>query len=282
MAYQLELSDGVTQSLRAVAREQLEAAAEELADGDDPVEAVHDARKRLKKTRSALRLGRSGMSKCDFQAANRALRDAGRALSGARDADVLVETVEKLGERFGVPFEDTRNRLATQPRPAVDPAGHAATLRRLAASADQWAFDGEVLVPGIRRTYARGREAFRIADRDPTADHLHEWRKRVKDLWYHERLLQEAWPVVLTAEAAEAEALSKLLGDDHDLAVLAERLDADGDPQQLRGLIDRRRAELLVAVRALGRRVYAEKPKAFARRLSRYLDAPRAPAEPSR
>jgi CHAD domain-containing protein len=218
------------------------------------------------------------MPKPEFQVENRALRDAGRALSGARDADVLVETVEKLGEYFDVPYKVTRNRLAKQPRPALDPARHADTLRALAASADRWAIEGDVVVAGIRRTYARGRDAFRLADRDPTAEHLHEWRKRVKDLWYQQRLLQEAWPGVLKAEAAEAKALSKLLGDDHDLAVLAEQLDTDGDPQDLRELIDRRRGELLESVRALGRRVYAEKPKAFARRLGRYLDAPRAPA----
>ena len=271
MAYRLKLRDGAARSLREVARKQLEAASEELEGGEDPVAAVHDARKRLKKTRSALRLARSGMAKPEFQTENRALRDAGRALAGARAADVLVETVEKLGEHYDVPFKLTRNRLAKQPRPELDPAQHAGTLRALAAGADRWAIEGDVVVAGIRRTYARGREAFRLADRDPTAEHLHEWRKRVKDLWYQQRLLQEAWPGVLKAEAAEAKALSKLLGDDHDLAVLAEQLDADGDPQDLR--------ELLEGVRALGRRVYAEKPKAFARRVSRYLDAPRAPVE---
>jgi CHAD domain-containing protein len=278
VAYRLKLNDGVAKSLRAVGRDQLEKAAEGLAEGADPVEAVHDARKRLKKARSALRLARPGMPKSKYRAENRMLRDAGRALSGARDADVLVETVEKLGEHFSVAYKLTRNRLSSRPRPELEPAGHAGTLRALAASSGRWAIEGDVLVAGIRRTYTRGRDAFELADRDPTAEHLHEWRKRVKDLWYQQRLLQQAWPGVLQAEAAETKTLSKLLGDDHDLAVLDERLEQDGDPQDLRELIDRRRAELLEAIRALGRRVYAEKPKAFARRLGGYLDAPRVPA----
>jgi CHAD domain-containing protein len=279
MAYRLALGDGLEAALRDVAREQLEKAAKVLERGDDPVEAVHDARKRLKKSRSALRLARPGMPKAAYQAENRALRDAGRALSGARDADVLVETVEKLGEHFSVAFKVTRNRLSKQPRPELDPAAHADTLRALAARADGWAVAGDVLVAGIRRSYTRGRDAFELADRDPTAEHLHEWRKRVKDLWYQERLLQEAWPGMLEAEAAEAKTLSQLLGDDHDLAVLAERLEEDGDPQDLRELAERRRAELLEGARALGRRIYAEKPKAFARRMAGYLEAPSAPAE---
>jgi hypothetical protein len=37
-------------------------------------------------------------------------------------------------------------------------------------------------------------------------------------------------------------------------------------------LIERRRAELLDRSRALGRRIYAERPKAFARRARRYVD----------
>jgi CHAD domain-containing protein len=120
----------------------------------------------------------------------------------------------------------------------------------------------------LKRTYARGREAFARADRKPTATNLHEWRKRVKDLWYQERLLQGSWPNVMKAQAKEAKKLSKLLGEDHDLAVLAEHVD---DPQLLE-LIEQRRAELLERSRDLGRRIYAERPKAFARRARRYVD----------
>src|ERR1700742_2668401 len=101
MAYRLALADDLAASLQAVARDQLEGAAEGLAEGDDPVEAVHDPRKRIKKTRSALRLARRGLPKRVYRAENAALRDTARGLSGARDADVMVETADKLGERLG-------------------------------------------------------------------------------------------------------------------------------------------------------------------------------------
>src|SRR3954462_11066873 len=120
MAYRLDLAAALSATLRTVARDQLEAAADGLEQaGDDPVEAVHDARKRLKKTRSLLRLPRPGLRRRDYGADNRAPRDARRALSGARDADVRVETVEKLGERFSghVPantFETVRDRFAVR------------------------------------------------------------------------------------------------------------------------------------------------------------------------
>jgi CHAD domain-containing protein len=283
MAYRLALGGDLAASLQGVAREQLEGAADRLASGEDPDAAIHDARKRIKKTRAALRLARPGLPKRRYRAENRALRDTARGLSGARDADVLVETVEKLHERFAgqVPaslFETLRHRLAERGGGDTDVAAAADALRALAGGVDAWAVEGDVLVPALRQTYARGRAAFAVADRDPTAEHLHEWRKRVKDLWYQQKLVGEAWPSVLQAQADAAKALSKLLGDDHDLAVLASLLDAEpglADAVDLvHELIDRRRAELLDSVRALGRRVYAERPKAFARRVGRYLRAP--------
>src|SRR5262249_13657072 len=95
MAYRLSLDD-LAASVKRVAREQLGGGADGLEDPQDPVEAVHDARKRLKKTRALLRLARPAMRPDAFQARNRELRDQGRALSGARDADALVETVDAL------------------------------------------------------------------------------------------------------------------------------------------------------------------------------------------
>jgi CHAD domain-containing protein len=271
MAYRLALDSGLAGSLQTVARDQLEGAADGLANGADPVEAVHDARKRIKKTRAALRLARPGLPKRVFRAENTALRDTARGLSGTRDADVMVETAEKLRERYSghVPaatFDTLRDRLAARAESLRGEAGaseSADALRALVAGIDAWAVDGDerkVLVPALRRTYARGHAAFSVAHRHPTAEHLHEWRKRVKDLWYQEKLVSEAWPEVLKAHADEAK------------PELAD------DPDVVRELIGRRRNELLDAVRALGRRVYAEHPKAYARRHRRYLTAPHATA----
>jgi CHAD domain-containing protein len=277
MSYGLTFSETPVDAVERVRREQLEAAAESLRDGEDPVEAIHDARKRIKKTRALLRLARPGMSKGDYRRRNRALRDTGRGMSGSRDADVLVETVELLAERFTGQYPKTffagvKRPLAAHARKLraeADAATHADALSGLAR--DRWPLaelTPEDLAASLRRTYARGREAFATADRRPTTANLHEWRKRVKDLWYQERLLEETWPGMMKAQAKEAKTLSKLLGEDHDLAVLADHVHDD----QLHAMIDTRRAELLAHARDLGRRIYAERPKAFARRSRRYLD----------
>jgi len=81
---------------------------------------------------------------------------------------------------------------------------------------------------------------------------------------------------VMKAQAKEAKKLSKLLGEDHDLAVLSETLRTDPEltrfAEAFEPVIAKRRRKLLKRSRKLGRRVYAEKPKAFARRFGRYLD----------
>jgi CHAD domain-containing protein len=297
MSYRLDLDEPVPDALRAAALERLERAVRRLRDdhGDDPVEAVHGARKDLKKARALLRLARPGMPPDVYRRENRTLRDIGRAMSGGRDADVMVETADALGERFAGThpkrqFAALHRRLATYARGRQDEADVGAlvgSLEETAARAGSWPLedcDLATLCAGEKRAYRDGRRALAAARQDPSAERLHEWRKRVKDLWYHHRLLADAWRGPMKAHADECNTLGSLLGDDHDLATLAATLTAadrvDAPPSvdvgALSGLIDRRREELQAQALALGARMYAEKPKAHARRIGGYLAA-RAP-----
>src|SRR3954454_10711313 len=99
MSYALSFSEPVAEAVDRVRRDQLEAAASELS-GEVSGEDVHEARKRLKKTRALLRLTRPALKPKAFRARNRALRDAGRRLAGARAADVRAATVDDLAERY--------------------------------------------------------------------------------------------------------------------------------------------------------------------------------------
>jgi CHAD domain-containing protein len=296
MAYRLSIADDVPSSVRACAREQLADAVKQLeAAAKDPVTAVHEARKDLKKTRALLRLVRPAIGGKAYRAENDDLRDAGLALSGARDADVLVETVERLaahaaGRLPAEVFEALRDALAAEaargrgdtpesPLPAVIEQLRAAELR-----VERWPLGDagwDTVLTGLTRAYARGSEAFAVARAAPEPELLHAWRKRAKDLWYHQRLLAPAWPDVIGAQAEAAHVLSELLGDDHDLAVLAARLADDAPPLdprvdaqrgELRELVAHRSGELRAEAERLGSRVYAESPKAFRRRLTRYLE----------
>ncbi|HYV15842.1 MAG TPA: CHAD domain-containing protein [Conexibacter sp.] len=294
MAYRLSIADDVPSSVRACAREQLQGAIARLEQTHgDPVDAIHDARKQLKKTRALLRLVRPAIGARAHRRENAALRDAGLALSDARDADVLLETVDKLaahaaGRLPAATFVELRAALEAEREPgSVDRAAVAATLREARTRVAEWPLldaDWDAVLAGVGRVYERGRDAFADAREDPSVVRLHEWRKRVKDLWYHERLLAPAWPLVIGAHGEQAHLLSELLGDDHDLAMLHGRLEArlalgpeaGADLPALLGLVAERRAELRAAAFALGLRLYAESPKAFTRRLGHYVHTARA------
>jgi CHAD domain-containing protein len=256
--YRLDLEGDLPAAVRAVAAEQLDDAIAQLRDGEDRVTAVHEARKDLKKVRSLLRLVRTAMPKDDRRRAGGALRDIAASLAGTRDADVMRETLAKLGAT------GTFTVVAQDPDVPAAIAG----LERERALVSVWPLDGvdrAALATGLAIAYSRGRDEYRASRADPTVEGIHEWRKRVKDLWYQARLLEAAWPAVLDALAEEAHTLSDLLGDDHDLGVLAEQM------ENLAALCHRRRAELQDEAFALGARLYAEKPKAFARRIAAYL-----------
>lgn len=298
MSYRLDLELPIGQAARSVAIEQLRDAAAGLREArshEQAAEAVHNARKDLKKTRSLLRLVRSGLPADAYCRDNRALRDIARSLSDARDGAVLVETLDGLSERLvGLLPEQAvaglRERLAEQGGSQSSGALRRAAASELQAAADQaktWPLDrcDEVtLHADIQRTYARGRRAFATTQDEPTVTRLHDLRKRVKDLWHHQRLLAQAWPGTLDAMARESHRLSDLLGDDRDLALLAavlreaggpaSRIPADDDP--LRELVAERRGELRAQAMDLAARVYAEKPKAYGRRLSAYLHEARS------
>jgi len=297
MAYRLSFADDVPSGVRQCAREQLAGAVQRLVRAsDDPVTAVHEARKHLKKTRALLRLVRPALGRRAYRAENDALRDAGLALSGARDADVRVQTAARLAEHAAgqLPadvFEALGAALAAEAAPAAGD-GHDATrfatvieqLRAAELRVERWPLDDagwDAVLAGLARAYARGHAGFATARATPEPELLHAWRKRAKDLWYHQRLLAPAWPDVVGAQGEAAHLLSELLGDDHDLAVLAERLADDAPPlapaadaqrAMLRVLVAQRSEQLRAEAMRLGHRVYAESPKAFDRRLGRYVE----------
>lgn len=105
---------------------------------------------------------------------------------------------------------------------------------------------------------------------------FHDWRKRVKDHRYHLELLAELWPRQIEGRRKEVKMLGGRLGDEHDLMVLQATLTTeDGEfgessARTLLALAERRREELRAAIWPLGQPLFAERPRAFARRFEAY------------
>jgi CHAD domain-containing protein len=254
---------------------------------------VHEARKALKKERSLLRLARGSMSSSVRRRENAVAREAGRKLARVRDAEVVVQALDGLAERHAgqlpektfATIRDYLNERGRGPLQLLTDSGLAGELaeelRAAHSRTAQWQLrhpGWKAIKPGLHRSYRRGRRAFKRARNNPTVERLHEWRKRVKDHWYHLRLLEPTAPCTMKGQATDAHLLSDLLGDDHDLAVLRELLlhptrALAVDLDSVIDLLDHRRRQLQAQAMLLGERVYAEKPKQFRRRIHAYWKA---------
>ena len=93
----------------------------------------------------------------------------------------------------------------------------------------------ESLAPGFERIYRRGRKAYRRAQEQPSTENLHELRKRSKDLWYAGQVVRPASPKRLKAISKDAKVVSELIGEEHDLALLADSADGAARPLRRRG-----------------------------------------------
>jgi len=279
-AYRLGAGEPAGDGMRRIAIGRLDHALDQLEGAGADPEAVHEARKDLKKLRAVLRLLRRRLGEEVYSRENAGARDTGRMLAGARDAQVRLETLASLIESGATQTErltEFRARLeADLSAQAADHVRGTEPATRIAEAKERagaWPVGGDgwdVVGPGLKRSYRRGRARMADALAQPSMENLHEWRKRVKDLWYHLRIIAPAWPPVIDALAEEAHVLSERLGDDHDLAALGSsaRLhhDAFEDPADLDALLDavaRRRSELQSEAVAIGRRLYADEPGAF-------------------
>jgi CHAD domain-containing protein len=303
-SFRFDPGEPVPDEVRRVARGRIDHALDELRGNSHSTreEAVHEARKDMKKLRALLRLVRAELGERVYAAENACFRDTAGQLAGVRDADVMLVTLGDLEERYGG-LPGAANRL----RPALvahrfrasasslKPASKAA-VEILADARDRvadWPLDTdgfEAFEDGLGRTYRKGRRDFQAAQKLPSAEHVHEWRKRVKDHWYHLTLLQEIWEPVMSSLSEEAHELSDRLGDEHDLSVLlawAHRhaSELDGSDPVLRGfdvILDSRRRELQEEAFEYGARLYADKPSVFVDRLAGWWDASRSAVSPQR
>lgn len=202
---------------------------------DDPIAAVHEARKHIKKARSSARLMRPAAPETSKRV-NAAGRRAGRVLSEARDGDSL-ELIARAA-LLSCKREDARAALraeADRGRADAERADRAAAADQARLNLDEMeaelaAFEpvkkpGKALAKGLARTYTRARKALDAAEDEPDGEHMHDLRKRVKDWRYHAVALKRVWPEDVKRRKGKAERLSGLLGDHHDLTRLIERLD---------------------------------------------------------
>jgi CHAD domain-containing protein len=294
MAYRLKRGESVIRGLKRVAREEMEEAGAQLSGHKKPSrdEAIHDARKSIKKVRALLRLANAEQDGI-YGRENARLRDIARRLSKFRDAFAIIETFDALTTKFK---RETLNHLqsvregltkrrsqsAREEDVGIVIVEASSALRRAAKRVKNWPVraDGFAAIgPGLEETFRAGRKSLARVRQDARPENLHELRKRVKDHWYHLRLLEDLWTDVIKATENSPKNLDTWLGNDHNLAVLRETIVADpGSYGQKKDidltlrLIGKYQKELREQSLILAARIYDEKPRAFTRRMAGLWD----------
>jgi CHAD domain-containing protein len=273
---------------------------------NDPAQAgahtVHETRKALKRLRALLVLLRAELGPKRYARENAALRDCGRRLAGARDAEVMLGTLDSLVQRD--PSHFTRSAAVRTLRAQLlaerdTAAAHAihdprvrgeviAELRAVRARAARWELRERgfrLLAPGLEDIYTRGRRRMRVARRRQSVEALHAWRKRVKELRYAAETLDRGGKGAggsskyVRRVARRADGLGEMLGEEHDLALLEARVRDKRSRQffagerktrkRLLALIASRRRKLRKRALREGERLYRRPPRRFVRRLKR-------------
>jgi CHAD domain-containing protein len=290
VAYRLKLGEPVPQGIERIVREEIAAAVRQLSGQGAPRrdEAIHEGRKNVKKIRGVLRLMQPELGET-YRQENVHFRDIGRQLSEFRDAGAIVETFDALrakyrGEADGRALAAIRRGLMARKRQAEKQvkigevlAGLAAVLDQSAERVSAWPLSQDgfaAIAPGLEATFRRGRKAMARAGKHPRPENFHEWRKRVKEHWYHLRLLESVWTPGLRAHEQSLKELESHLGEDHNLVVLREKVAAEPDAGPLLRLIRKYHGELRAKAFALGERIYDEKPSHFTERIQRLWDRP--------
>ncbi len=291
MPYRLKAGQSVPDNIRRIVTEEIDSAVQQLRSRDTKKrdEAIHEARKSIKKIRGVLKLMRPELGRT-YRTENEALRSIGAKLSELRDAGAMIEMLDSLVQKYSGKLKHSslhsirqgleqskreKERALQVSKVMRDAAGRLLTLRKRVS---QWPLgsDGfEALAGGLKASYRRGRKAMAAAKKKDKPRLYHEWRKRTKDHWYHVRLLGSLWTDVMEARESNLHDVETWLGDDHNLIVLQQQLDvttkAFGDEREkilFKALAQERRNELRESSFLAGRRLFQEKPGQFTRRMA--------------
>lgn len=283
MVFRLRKKEPINPGLVRLATGQLEKAARQLLTLEPEREtAIHKARRRCKRVRAILRLLRASLGRSRYKALNDQVRDAARALAGARDADVLLAIARNFAETdpdwLSVARELEHRRFdqcdPTSEQPALAEQGAEALLRvREELLTAQLSAGGRAqLRRALRCDYRRARSRCPEPDLSLQSEAWHNWRKAVKAHGLQMDVVHKALPPAFKHRRKDLVALGKLLGKEHDLQVLANTLEASPEAfgesvTHCQRTLEEHRRQYQSDSLASGRRLFEEAPGRFARQL---------------
>jgi CHAD domain-containing protein len=290
VGFRLKCDKTVSSEVRRIVFRQLEVAMSELTSVGDPEsdEAIHDARRRLKKIRAVIRLVRPVMD-TSCRAVDSDLRRVTHMLAPIADGQGVIVTLDEIARHYRntLPRKtvasirshliEREGRIDSEAQAARVLQEATTTLRAEHRRVKRWRLKAEgfrAIAPGLKDSVRRARNAMIAAWTHPTGAHYHAWRCHVKDHWFHVRLLEARCGDHLLRDQRRLEALDGALGEYHNVLLLRDVLLTDSSlsrqefAQCLRVLARYQRL-LRLHAHLLGTRIYSEKPRRFVRRVKR-------------
>lgn len=225
--------------------------------------SIHQMRKHGKKIRGILRLISPGIPEGDYGAADALARGYAKWFSEMRDAFVMRETWDELvgeDETDREAVDKIHGELEEAHQEAIAPEKmqlavsealrQLGLLRTVAVQIPLDHLQREHLKAGELLLFEKGKEELNLARETRCPEDLHAWRKRAKYLSFHYELLG-------IPDSEKAADLGSMLGKHHDLAVLAEWLEARGNvDQRWLAKIEEKQKELESSAISLGEELY--------------------------
>jgi CHAD domain-containing protein len=291
MAFRLKSGKSVAGELSRVVTHEFRAAIQELKTGSGPGarRRVHAARKHVKKMRAVLRLLQKDLGD-DYRRFNGPLRRVAHRLSPLRDEDASTEVMKDLHDRYPRIITPSIFRSLDRGLKALKSGTASHADRLLAETSRALRKTGtsvpsrirrvarrRAIGPGVGRAYRRARKEMARVVEQPEDLNFHAWRRRVKDHWYHMRLIEGLHGRV-HHRVQLLKHLETWLGDDHNLVVLRNtileaptRFGGEGPIAVILGCITKYQAALRRRALKQGRRLFARTPSAFRKQAERWL-----------
>jgi CHAD domain-containing protein len=271
-------------AVRAIAGNILAGARAVISDPErSSQDAVHDFRRAMKQWRALLRLLEPFIP--DAVRWRREARDHARSLALARDGQSALNAFDDLIKKgIAVSERSTatiRGRLeairGNEEQAVLTPELRDAIIAWLdaaAAAVEQWPldpFDFSSIAAQLAAGYRQARQRIPADWSLASAEDLHQLRQRVVDHRYQMELVEPLWPRQGRMWTEEAERLRDRLGRCQDLEIL-KGLTGPHQPlapwrSRLTPACAERTTELALRAARIALRLFAEKPKAFRRRL---------------
>jgi CHAD domain-containing protein len=227
-----------------------------------------------------------------YRRENRALRDAGRLLTPARDAEILVTALDDLLQRVddrktssglhelraNLQLERKQRQAALSPGPLSGSVTAIRAVKERIGALSAQRLDSAGIGKALSGALKRTRRAYRDAVRSDDDARWHEWRKQAKHFLTQLAVASPLDPTRLGKLSRRVHRLTDDLGDDHDLAVLDAKLarlaqqnaGARQAVEVIHAIAQRRRCKLQRKARKLGRRIDHQQPRRLRKRMARH------------